>query len=49
MKYITLSSLCQVYIEQISTNGVQVFSVPVHRGKVKHVYYREIKKILGEG
>jgi hypothetical protein len=30
------------------TNGTQIFSVPVHRGKVKYVYYREIKKMFGE-
>ena len=25
-----------------------VFSIPVHHGKVKHVYYREVKKQIGE-
>lgn len=24
------------------------YVVPVHRNKVKHVYFREIKKLLGE-
>lgn len=26
----------------------RIYVVPVHRGKVRYVYYREIKKILGE-
>jgi predicted RNA binding protein YcfA (HicA-like mRNA interferase family) len=29
-------------------NG-RIFVVPVHNGKVKYVYYRQIKKIIEEG
>ena len=32
----------------IHTNGADSFSVPVHKGKVKYVYYKKIKKLLGE-
>ena len=32
----------------IHTNGTQSFPVPVHHGKVKYGYYREVKKLLGE-
>ena len=30
------------------TDGSQAYSVPVHHGKVKYVYYKQIKKLLGE-
>jgi len=30
------------------TDGQQLATVPVHHGKVKYVYYRQIKKLLGE-
>ena len=31
----------------IHTNGTQSFSVPVHNGRVKRVYCKKIKKIVG--
>jgi predicted RNA binding protein YcfA (HicA-like mRNA interferase family) len=30
------------------TNGDQSYTVPVHSNKVKYVYYKQIKKLLGE-
>ena len=31
-----------------SKSGAGSTSVPVHGGKVKHAYYRKIKKLVGE-
>lgn len=30
----------------VFTNGSRIYPVPVHRGKVKYVYYKQIEKLF---
>jgi hypothetical protein len=30
----------------IFTNGSRIYPVPVHHGKVKHAYYKQIQKLF---
>ena len=32
----------------VFTDGSRIYSLPVHHGKVKHVYYKQIQKIFPE-